>query len=335
MGRSTSTRAVASLAPGPVEAPDSFVEIDLEIPDPNPHDLLVEVRAVSVNPADGKVRQRFDPSSGPKVLGYDAAGVVVDVGPAVERFAVGDEVYYAGFPVRPGSNAELQLVDEHLVGHKPSTLSFAEAAAVPLTTITAWESLVDRLHLDASSEGTLLVMAGAGGVGSMTVQLARALTGATVVATASRAESVEWARSMGAHHVVDHHRLRDAVLAVAPAGVDWIVSPFSNGNVATYAEILQVYGEVVGIDEPADSLLPLKPKNQTWHWESMFAPPTYDPGSWAHHDLLERAAALFDSGRLRTTMTSRLSGITAETVREAHRRIESWSSIGKLVLERG
>jgi NADPH2:quinone reductase len=314
-----------------VDAETSFVEIEIELPDPGPHDLLVEVRAVSVNPVDVKVRATFE--GGPRVLGFDAAGVVVATGSAVTAFAVGDEVYYAGSIARSGSNSERQLVDERIAGPKPAGLDFAEAAALPLTTITAWETLFDQLRLTMDSTGTLLVMGGAGGVGSMVTQLARQLTGVRVIATASRPESAEWARTMGAHHVVNHHHLLEEVHAIAPEGVNWIFSPFSAGNVETYAKIMRLHGEVVAIDEPEGlDTLPLKSRSQTWHWELMFSRPLYAPEDDTQHKLLAEVARLVDAGVLRTTMTERLTPINASTLREAHRKVESSASIGKVVV---
>lgn len=334
----STTSAIVSLRPGPVDQDDCFVEVELEVPAPGPHDLLIDVRAVSVNPVDTKVRSAFDPADADatgKVLGFDAAGVVTAVGAQVTAYAVGDEVYYAGSIARPGSNAALQLVDERIVGHKPTSLDFAQAAALPLTTITAWETLFDRLGLDAESEGTLLVMAGAGGVGSMVIQLARALTRLTVVATASRPESATWARDLGAHHVVDHHDLLAQVRGVAPQGIDYVFSPYSAGNVETYVELMNVHGQVVAIDEPEGlELLPLKQKSQAWHWELMFTRPLFAPEDTYQRELLDEVARLVDAGVLRTTMTTRLSPISAANLREAHRRVETSGVIGKIVLSR-
>ncbi len=332
--QSRTVRAVAALAPGDVDAPSSFVDVHIELDAVGAHDLLVEVRAVSVNPIDVKTRVAFDKAAAPKVLGYDAAGVVLEVGSDVTAFAVGDEVYYAGTLARQGTNAEQHLVDERIVGHKPKSLSFAEAAAVPLTTITAWETLFDRLRLTPESSGTLLVVGGAGGVGSMITQLARQLTQVTVIATASRDESREWSTTMGAHHVVDHHNLKDEVLAVAPGGVHHIFSPFSAGNEQAYADLMPVHGQVVAIDGPKGfDVGPLKAKAQTWHWESMFARPLFDPTSTAQRDLLDEAARLFDAGVLKTTLTRTLQGLNADTLREAHAQVEGSTMVGKLVVE--
>ncbi len=329
------TRAVASLAPGDVDAPSSFADVEIALGPLGPHDLLVEVHAVSVNPIDLKTRTSFDPETAPKVLGYDAAGVVVKIGDEVTAFAVGDEVYYAGSNARPGTNAAFHLVDERIVGHKPSSLSYAEAAAVPLTTITAWEALFDKLQLSPDSTGTLLVMGGAGGVGSMVTQLARQLTPVTVIATASRNESRKWVHAMGAHHVVDHHNLKDEVSRIAPEGVDYIFSPFSNDNEQTYADLMPVHGQVVAIDGPHGlDISPLKAKAQTWHWESMFARPLFQAESTAQRDLLNEAAKLFDAGTLKSTLAATLQGISAETLREAHRQVEGFTMVGKLVVER-
>lgn len=328
------TRAVASLEPGDVDAPSTFADVEIDLDPIGAHDLLVDVRAVSVNPIDLKTRVSFDKATAPKVLGYDAAGVVAEVGPEVTAFAVGDEVYYAGTLARPGTNAERHVVDERIVGHKPVSLTFAEAAAVPLTTITAWESLFDRMRLTSESSGTLLVVGGAGGVGSMVTQLARHFTGVTVIATASRDESQEWAKQMGAHHVVDHHNLRDEVLRVAPEGVHHIFSSFSEGNEQVYAEIMPVHGEVVAIDGPQGfDVGPLKTRAQTWHWESMFARPLFQPESTAQRELLDEAATLFDAGVLKTTLTRTLTGLNADTIREAHSHVEGFTMVGKVVVK--
>jgi NADPH2:quinone reductase len=231
--------APAVVAPRPlsVDDPECLVDAEIEVGAPGPHDLLVDVRAVSVNPVDGKVRSSFDPADGPKVLGFDAAGVVVEVGDRVQGYAPGDEVYYAGAIDRPGSNAHRQLVDSRIVGRKPSTLDFAAAAALPLTSITAWECLHDHLRVTADTTGTLLVVSAAGGVGSMVLQLGRR-TGLTLVGTASRTESADWARQMGAHAVADHHDLVGTVREVAPDGVQYVFSPVSAGNVEAYAELM-------------------------------------------------------------------------------------------------
>lgn len=330
------THAVGYHRSGPIDAPGALVDVEVPLGAPGPHDLVVEVRAVSVNPVDTKIRSGVDPTgSDPRVIGWDAAGVVLDVGSDVTAFAVGDEVFYAGSLERSGSNAEVQLVDEHLVGHKPSSVGFAEAAALPLTAITAWETLFDRLGLGAESTGTLLVVGAAGGVGSMVVQLARALTGLTVVGTASRPESREWVLEQGAHHVVDHHGdLVAGVREVAPLGVDHVFTSFSTpAYVEAFADLLVPRGAVVAIDDPEGlDLMPLKPKSLTWHWEFMFTRALMEPDSWAQHELLEQVARLVDDGTLRTTLTTELTGLSAEVLTQAHRLLESSATIGKVVV---
>jgi zinc-binding alcohol dehydrogenase family protein len=329
---STRTTAVGAYESLPIEDEAALVDVEIEIGEPGPHDLLVEVRAVSVNPADVKVRAGLAKQDEPKILGFDAAGVVLAIGSEVTVFAPGDEVYYAGSITRPGSNAGLQLVDSRIVGHKPSSLDFAEAAALPLTTLTAWETLFDKLRLGADSTGRLLVVSAAGGVGSMVIQLARTLTGLEVVGTASREESARWARQMGAHHIADHHALVESVLKVVP-DVQYVFSPVSGRNVEAYAELLTPRGEIVAIDEPPGTdLLPLKSKSLTWHWELMFTRPLFEPESTAQREILDEVARLVDAGRIRTTLTTRLEGLTAANLREAHRMVESGGMVGKVVL---
>lgn len=320
----------------PVTDPAALEDVELPRPVPGPHDLLVEVRAVSVNPVDVKVRAGQDPAGDLKVLGYDAAGVVREVGPEVTLFAPGDEVYYAGSIGRPGTNAALHAVDERIVGRKPASLDFAQAAALPLTAITAWEGLFDKLRLTAQSTGTLLMVGAPGGVGSMVLQLVRALVpGLRVIATASRPESAEWVRSLGAAAVVDHRRgLRAEVERVAPDGVDHVFTTHSSGQVADYVSLLKPFGQVVAIDDPAAlDVLPLKSKSLTWHWELMFTRPLHGgPHLVRQHELLDEVADLVDAGRIRSTATTVLRPIDATRLREAHRLIETGTVIGKVVV---
>lgn len=331
---STKTKAVAFTKAGPIDEPDSLVEVDFEVDDPRPHDLLVEVRAVSVNPVDVKVRANSDPGGEPRVLGFDAAGVVVAVGSEVEAYEVGDEVFYAGTIDRPGSNAELQLVDERIVGRKPGSLSFAEAAAMPLTSLTAWETLFSRFRLERESIGTLLVLGAGGGVGSMVLQLGNKLTDLKLIAAGSRPESFEWAKDIGAHGTVNRRDLVGELKAAAPEGVNFVFTPFSEGNIEAFAEILRPRGEVVAIDEPPGlDLGPLKNKSITWHWELMFTRPLYEPESTYQRDALNEISRLLDDGTLRTTLTKTLSPLNAETLKEAHRQVESSATIGKVVVE--
>jgi NADPH:quinone reductase len=326
------TTAVGAYEGLPIEDDAALVDVEIEVDEPGSHDLLVEVRAVSVNPADVKVRRSLTRQDRPRVLGFDAAGVVRATGSAVTAFAAGDEVYYAGSIDRSGSNAGLQLVDSRIVGHKPASLDFAEAAALPLTALTAWESLFDRLRLGAASTGRLLVVSAAGGVGSMVIQLARALTEVEIVGTASRGESARWAQQLGAHHVADHHALVESVRQVVP-DVQYVVSPVSEKNIAAYAELLTPRGQIVAIDEPPGlDLLPLKAKSLSWHWELMFTRPLFEPESTVQREILDEVARLVDAGTVRSTLTTRLDGVTAANLREAHRRVESGRMVGKVAL---
>lgn len=325
-------RAVGFWKALPISNPESLVDAEVPVPTPGPHDLLVRVEAVSVNPADVKSRSGSDPK-GFRILGYDAAGVVTAVGDAVTMFAVGDEVYYSGQIDRPGSNAQFQAVNENIVGHKPASFDFAEAAALPVATLTAWEILFDHFGLTERSTGTLLMVGAAGGVGSMVLQLARARTGLTVVGTAGRGDSKRWATEMGAHHVVDRHDLVASVHAAAPDGVDYLVSPFSKGNIDAYAELIRPLGHIAATDEPEGlDLLPLKAKSVTWHWEFIFTRPMLLPDDTYQHELLEETAKLVDAGRVRSIATTRLGPLDARTMRDAHARVESSAAIGKVVV---
>ena len=323
-------RAVGYRRNLPITDPDALLDLTVPVPEPGPHDLRVRVRAVSVNPVDVKVRAGADPGAEPRILGFDAAGVVDRVGEAVTLFRPGDEVWYAGSIARPGTDAELHLVDERITGPKPATLDFAEAAALPLTALTAWESLFDRLRLTENSEGRLLVLGAAGGVGSILVQMARRLTGVEVIGTASRPESRQYVLDRGAHRVVDHH---GDLAAQLPEGVDYVFSPHSAGLAETFARIVRPFGAIVAIDEPAGlDLTVLKSKSIAWHWELMFTRPLYDPSSTAQHEILTRVAELVDKGVLHTTLTTRIDGITAANLRTAHATQESGAVLGKTVL---
>ncbi|MFT3971411.1 MAG: zinc-binding alcohol dehydrogenase family protein [Micropruina sp.] len=318
----------------PITDPEALIRRQIDLPAPGPHDLLVEVEAVSVNPVDVKLRAGA-PSGGFRVLGFDAAGTVREVGSAVTLFAPGDEVYYAGSIDRPGSNQRLHAVDERIVGRKPAALSFADAASLPLTVITAWESLFDRLGLTESSGGSLLVVGATGGVGSVMLQLARALLpGVTVIATASDAERAAWVRDLGADHVVDHHGdLAGQVLEIAPGGVDRLFTAHSAGQVETYARIVRPFGQIAAIDDGPRDVAPLKSRSITWHWELMFTRPVQQtPDLIEQHRLLDRVADLIDDGRLRPTTTTLLTPIGPETLREAHRIVEGGRTVGKVVV---
>ncbi len=332
-------RAIGYRTPGPVTADATLVDIELDRPEPGGRDLLVAVRAVSVNPVDAKVRSRVAPEEGGwKVLGWDAAGVVVAAGPdAAAR--PGDAVFYAGALDRPGANAEFHLVDERIVGRKPASLDFAEAAALPLTAITAWEALFDRLDVARPVPGAapvLLIIGGAGGVGSIAVQLARRLTGLTVVATASRPETADWARALGAHHVVDHSRPLAAEVAALGLGAPAFVfsTTGTDRHLAEIAELIAPQGRFALIDDPATlDIVAFKRKSVSVHWEFMFTRSMFDTDMTAQGALLNEVSRLVDAGVLRTTLAERYGTIDAANLARAHRLIESGTARGKIVLE--
>ena len=311
---------------------ETFTTERVPVPELRARDVLVRVKAVSVNPVDTKVLKRL-PEGASQTLGYDAAGIVEAVGRDVSGFAIGDEIYYAGDVTRPGTNSELHAVDARIVAHKPSTLNWAEAAAMPLTTITAWESLFDHLRLTADSTGTLLIVGGAGGVGSIMIQLAKALTGVTVIATASREESREWVLAQGADHVVGHRDLVDEVAPLAPRGVNWIYSSYTPGNLDAYATLLQPFGRIVAVDDDPGPIIGLKAKSLSFHWEYMFARIINDaPDAGEQGRLLAAVADLVDHRRLQTTLTTTLSGLNPTTLRAAHDLVASGGTIGKTAL---
>jgi len=333
-------RAVGYQAPLRINNPDSLQDIELPKPVPTGHDLLVEVRAVSVNPVDTKVRSSATPEPGQwRVLGWDAAGVVTATGPKVRNFAVGDEVFYAGSLHRPGTNAQFHLVDERIVGRKPKSLDWTQAAALPLTAITAWEMLFDRLDIRRPVPGTapsLLIVGGAGGVGSIAIQLARTLTDLTVIATASRPETQEWVRSLGAHYVIDHRNSLAGQVAHLPTGAPGFVfsTTQTDQHFADIVELLAPQGHFGLIDDPKElNALPLKRKSLSLHWELMFTRPMFETADMAEQGkLLNEIAALVDSGRIRTTLGESFGPINAHNLRRAHALIESGRAKGKIVL---
>ena len=318
-----------------------LTELDLPRPTPGPRDLLVAVKAISVNPADVKRRRFHKPDTAPDytLLGNDAAGIVEAVGSEVSLFRPGDEVFYAGAMDRPGTNSEYHLVDERIVGPKPKSISFAEAAAMPLTSITAWEILFDRMRIPYGSKspsGTLLVLNGAGGVGSMMIQLATRLTGLTVIATASRPETVAWVRKLGAEHVADHRKPIDqAIRAIGFDGVDYIAAITTTpGNVYPLVAALNPQGHINFIDNFDESIFPFKAKSITISWEMMFTRSLFQTADMdAQHRLLREVSALVDAGVLRSTMTQNMGRITLANLRAAHEAVETERTIGKVVLE--
>lgn len=325
----------------PVTDPDCLLDAELPDPQPGPHDLLVEVAAISVNPVDTKVRRRTAPPAGQlAVLGWDAVGTVREVGEQVTLFAPGDRVFYAGDLTRPGTNSELHVVDERIVGPAPGSLPDAAAAALPLTAITAWELIFDRLQVprgDAPVDSSILVVGAAGGVGSILIQLAARLTGLTVIGTASRAQSREWVEGLGADAVVDHSRpMADQIAALDVPPVRCVASlTHTDRHFADLAQALAPQGRFALIDDPADPLDIglLKRKSASLHWEFMFTRSMFGtPDMRAQHDLLAEVSAMVDGGTLRSTLGDVLGPIDAATLRQAHARIESGSTIGKIVL---
>jgi len=333
-------KAVSFYQSLPIEDPQSFVDVPVDAPKPRPRDLLVEVRAISVNPVDTKIRAGGGPGRPDgqlQILGWDAAGIVKEVGNAVTLFRPGDEVYYAGSVDRAGSYAELQCVDERIVGRKPRTLGFAEAAALPLTTITAWEMLFDRLRLDESTEGALLIVGGAGGVGSIATQLARQLTRLKIIATASRPETVQWCQRMGAHHVVDHRQpLAKQVKEILSGGVNYVLALTKvEDHFDEIIEAMAPQSAMALIENPARPLdiVKLKPKSISLHWEFMFTRSRYETADMGEQGrLLNEVAALVDAGRIVSTMQTNLGAINAANMKKAHALVESGKAIGKIVL---
>ncbi|OZI61092.1 zinc-binding alcohol dehydrogenase family protein [Bordetella genomosp. 11] len=320
------------------EDPRALYDTDIAVPKPGPRDLLVRIHAIAVNPVDTKVRRGVAPD-GPRVLGWDAAGVVTEVGEDVSLFKPGDEVFYAGSFLRPGCNAEYGLVDERIAGHKPATLDFANAAALPLTSLTAWELLFDRLGVpEGGGDGqTLLIMGGAGGVGSILTQIASKLTRMTVIATASRPETQDWVRRLGAHHVIDHHRgLIDELKRVGVPSVSHVASlTHTDSHYPQLVEALAPQGRLAVIDDPATlDVMPLKWKCISLHWELMFTRSYYQtPDMIRQHEYLERVARLVDQGVLQSTLGERYGRIDAANLRRAHALQESGKARGKIVLE--
>lgn len=321
----------------PTTDDQSLIDIDLPMPLPGPRDLLVQVHAVSVNPVDTKVRAR-SATKDPRVLGWDAAGIVHATGSEVTMFRPGDAVFYAGAITRPGSNSEYQLVDERIVGHKPASLTEAEAAAVPLTAITAWELLFDRLGVpEGGGEGqSLLILGAGGGVGSMLTQLARKLTQLTVIGTASRPETSRWVRDLGAHHVIDHSQpLVEQLAAIGIPQVDHVASlTHTDQHYAQIIQALRPQGQLALIDDPQSlDAMPLKSKSISLHWELMFTRSMFEtPDMIEQHKLLERVSQLIDQKVLKTTLAENFGVINAVNLRRAHAFIETSRSVGKIVL---
>jgi zinc-binding alcohol dehydrogenase family protein len=325
----------------PIADPDALVDITLPDPVAQGRDLLVEVHAVSVNPVDTKVRSGARPEDGEwKVLGWDAAGIVKAVGPDVTLFRPGDRVWYAGSIARAGSNSELQLVDERIAGRMPQSLDFGPAAALPLTGLTAWELLFDRLQVpqgDAGKGKSLLVIGAAGGVGSILVQLARQLTEVTIIGTASRPETRDWVLQNGAHHVIDHGKpLSEEIAQAQLAQPDYVISlTHTEHHFDQIVELIAPQGKFGLIDDPAPiDVRKFKRKAVSLHWELMFTRSLFNTADMAEqHRILNRIAELVDAGTIRSTVNESFGRINAENLKRAHALIESGRARGKIVLE--
>ncbi len=331
-------KAIAYKKPLPISDAQALLDVTLPAPVASGHDLLVEVKAISVNPVDVKVRSSANPPDGEyKVIGWDAAGIVRAVGDAVTLFKPGDRVFYAGSIARPGTNSELHLVDEFITGHMPESLDFAQAAALPLTAITAWELLFERLEIGRDNKEAILIIGAAGGVGSILVQLARQLTGLTVIATASRPQTQQWVRELGAHHVIDHAQpLSQELKKIGIENVKYVASlNQTDQHFSEIVESLAPQGKLALIDDPAAlDIRLLKRKSISLHWEFMFTRALFGtPDMHKQHELLNEVARLIDAGIVKTTVAEHFGTINAANLRRAHELLESNSSKGKIVLE--
>lgn len=333
-------KAVAYQKAGPITSSEALRDIELDTPVAEGHDLLVRVQAVSVNPVDTKIRKNVSPENNQwKTLGWDAVGIVEAIGDKVTQFKIGDVVWYAGALNRQGSNSELQLVDERVVGHKPKTLEATEAAALPLTAITAWEMLFDRLQVskNALEKTSILVIGGAGGVGSITIQLLKQLTNLTIIATASRAETQEWVKQLGADYVLDHSQSLAAQIKqldlTAPLYV--FSTTQTDQHLTDIVELIAPQGHFGLIDDPEQlDIKPFKSKSVSVHWEFMFTRSMFQTEDMAKQsELLNEVSKLVDEGKIKTTVTEVLSPINAENLKRVHQQIESGTTKGKIVLQ--
>ena len=325
-----------------IEKEDSFIAFETPKPTPEEHNLLVKVQAVSVNPVDFKIRQNSAKDTvleTPKIIGWDAVGIVEAIGDQVSLFKVGDEVYYAGNITKPGSNAEYQLIDERIVGRKPKSLSIEQAAVMPLTGLTAWEILFDRIRIDTEKDKgkTILIIGGAGGVGSIAIQLAKKVAGLTVIATASRPESIEWCKQQGADFVVNHKNLIEEVRNAGFQQVDFILD-FVDANQYwnVFVELIKPQGHIGCISDPVENvnLRQLKGKSISFHWESMFTRSVFETEDMiAQHHILNKLAELLDNGTIQSTLKTTLNGLTVSNFKEAHKLLESGSTIGKIAIK--
>ena len=328
----------------PIEDSNSLVEVELPVPEPGKRDLLVQVKSIGINPVDYKIRQRTEGElNEPKILGWDVAGVVTEAGAETSLFKVGDEVYYAGDITRPGCNSEFHIVDERIVGKKPASLTFNEAAAMPLTTITAWEALFDRLNIDkdpAVNNGkSVLIIGGAGGVGSIATQIAKKVAGLNVIATASREKSRQWCFEMGASETINHHNaFKEEFENKNLPEVDYILCFNSmEKHMQNMADVIKAQGTICTIvetpnNEPVNINL-FQGKSVGIIWELMFTRTLFQTEDMQEQNkLLNEVSTLLDKGILTTTMTKTLEGLSPQNFKQAHATLEKGDNIGKIVI---
>ncbi|CAM7759879.1 NADPH:quinone reductase or related Zn-dependent oxidoreductase [Lelliottia nimipressuralis] len=331
--------SVKAIAVNP-DQPSAFIEITQPMPQPGEHDLLVEVKAVSVNPVDTKVHASLSKNGlqAPRILGWDASGIVKAVGAGVTQFKAGDEVWYAGDITRPGSNATHQLIDARIVGHKPQNLDWAAAAALPLTALTAWEGLFERLNIqDAGSDKTLLIIGGAGGVGSLAIPFAKHNSQIRVIATASREDSAQWCRDRGADLVVNYRDLQGELAKHDITFVDYIfILNDTDGHWAAVSELIAPQGHICTIvenDHPLDQNK-LKSKSAALHWEFMYTRSMYQTADMARQgEILNEVAKLVENGVVESSLSETLQGLSVESISEAHRKVLDGHMRGKVVVQ--
>lgn len=334
-------KAVAYKKSLSITEPESLIDVEIDKPVATAHDILVNIKAVSVNPVDTKIRARVQPENNQyKILGWDAVGIVDEVGDKVTLFKPGDEVWYAGAIDRQGTNAEYHLVDERIASKKPASLDYAHAAALPLTSLTAWELLFERLGVpqsDQQSKDTLLIIGAAGGVGSILTQLARKLTGITVIATASREASIQWVKDLGAHHIINHNKpFAEQLNQIGIKNITHVASlTRSDLHLEQIIEIMAPFGKLAMIDDPGlVDFTKLKTKSISLHWELMFTRSLFKTEDMIEqHHILENIAKLIDNGTIKTTFAQHFGNINAENLKRAHALLESGQSKGKIVLE--
>lgn len=325
-----------------ITAQDSFIEFETAKPIPGPNDLLVKINAISVNPVDFKIRQNSAVNTvleTPKIIGWDAVGIVEAIGESVNLFKVGDEVYYAGDITKQGSNAEYQIIDQRIVGRKPKALTNSEAAVMPLTGLTAWEILFDRIRINPEKDKgkIVLIIGGAGGVGSIAIQLAKKIAGLTVIATASRPETIAWSKKQGADYVVDHKDLISSVRELGFQHVDFILDFVdTNSYWDIMVELIKPQGHIASITGSSDpiALNKLKNKSASFSWELMYTRSMFQTDDMIEqHNILNKIADLLDNGTLQSTLNEKLSGLTSDNLKKAHQLLESGKTIGKIAIK--